>query len=538
MGSIENFDKNVNRDINQFGLYQSELDEIDLADGKKDNQYRGESLFDVLSRYKVSYNKTKNTCTFFEFIKSKNKLDKINNPNPPAEVAQDIIDEIFKFGVAKLDKPISRINANNVVEVIRIYKEKSDEKNTVKGKLIDDESIFEAILDESISDEKKKKYINHIKDKLVERVYKQGGRAEYLGNVFSKAVDAALEKWWPMQSSEKLDQLFNSFLNILDNLQVMNERADVKKSTIDTNWQMLYNICKKLGLNTQDLPGNGHIADGDSIQATGNCLLHARINSLLAIEKGIDYLDNLIVKNKIQGTIAVKLPGAAKMGLPKPTGDGIYVYSIDELANRALETSIGSGDYTALICAIEDARKEASGNQNATSVASSCDISMDELLFAKESTKLIYQSKNDAKLGFRLAVAKREYDKAVKSKDNNLIETSRQRYFNLKKVEQSRCADYSEVKSKFDSGNIALSTGVNKNQIIKGMRNGREITLLDKHAYAVVKMDKNMVTLKESNNPKSLITISKEEFLKMSCYYIELFDNNGQVVTDDLNSES
>ena len=77
-----------------------------------------------------------------DFFKSIKKIS-------PQGIAQDLIDEIFG-GRANLDEIMPRINADNVLEVLDEYKKLSDEKNTKLGVKLDDETLIEAILDETI----------------------------------------------------------------------------------------------------------------------------------------------------------------------------------------------------------------------------------------------------------------------------------------------------------------------------------------------------------------------------------------------------
>ena len=125
----------------------------------------------------------------------------------------------------------------------------------------------------------------------------------------------------------------------------------------------------KENLDLDNILGNGKF-DKPTYQTTGNCWAHAGINALISTEAGKVYLDKIIHKNS-NGTISVYLPGAKADGLPTPNGDGIYTYTEKTILDRYEDTSFGDGDYTALMLAIEDYRKEAQNDPNATSESGS-----------------------------------------------------------------------------------------------------------------------------------------------------------------------
>ena len=83
--------------------------------------------------------------------------------------------------------------------------------------------------------------------------------------------------------------------------------------------------------------------------------------------------------------------------------------------------------------------------------------------------------------------------------------------------------DWTGLKERFESENYAFTVGVQAGQVIKGFREGKEITLLDNHSYAVVGIDEMSAILVESNSPESPIKVSREELSKTIIRYIEIF---------------
>lgn len=541
MGFLDNLFKNT--DYNQFGISNAQAKEIDLLDGKDDNKINGKSIFDAIKEARESYDTSENQgMLFFDYLKNIYKKTSVmfdltsgksnfirifGFGNYPAEdVVKEILDEIYKLGKANLDEPINKITSENVVEVLQLYKTKSDEKNTLLGLKLDDESLFEAILDESISKEKKKEYITHIKNMLIEKVDKLNGNAEFIGSTFDKILDKVLESSWGLQDATKLNQLFDAFLTVIDRLDNLNKMNSVNKnSTLNVSLQSLYDFCRANGIDTTDLLGNGKF-DGNAYQMTGNCILHANLNAMLVTDKGRQYLDNLVVKNNDfegNGNITVFLPGALKLGIPKEN-PGYFTYSPIDLMNRAMETSLGEGDYTAIACAIEDCRKLATGNENVSSAENACGISIESLLFAQEPERYFPENDSTTALRTKLERKKKLLQANVSLKEHpeyKKIEAEVKDYEdNLNMI-----VNYENLKEKFDSGNVAITAGIAYGDTIKGICDGKEITLMDDHRYAVIAMSDSTVTLRESNNPESLITVSKEEYVKMTTRVIEIYLN-------------
>ena len=483
-----------NNDYTRLGITADQVKELDLLDGKEDKKLNGKSIFEELNNYYNGYSKTDKKLDFVSYVKSqisKNISFNIGGAffdnTPYDKIADELIEEIFKVGKADLDKPIKKIKPSNVVDVLQNYKYKSDEKNTYFGKKIDNESLFEAILDEAtISNDKKKEYINHIKNSLIKRVEQEGGNAEYIGKIFGEIIDKILENKWPLQDATELDIIFFEFTNIIEHLYTMNKVNSVEKnSRLEVALKNLYNYAREQGLNTSDLFGNGKL-DNNAKQMTGNCVLHAEINAMLVTDKGRQYLNNLVVKDTSYngtGNITVYLPGAKKNGVPKEN-PGYFTYTTRELANRILETSIGDGDLTAIVCAIEDCKKQISGNNNSTSVESTSDISTNEILFIQDK-----------------------------------------KHINFNK------SDFQDFKKLFEEQNHAITSNVLSGQVVKGYRDGAEYTLLDQHAYAVINVLEDKVLLKESNDPNSIIEVSSEEFKKMLTFRIDLRAQYGNVET-------
>ena len=96
----------------------------------------------------------------------------------------------------------------------------------------------------------------------------------------------------------------------------------------------------------QNITVNGQF-DQESMQTSRSCHAHAYVNSLASTDRGREYIESLI-KVDDEGSVHVFLPGNQKQ----------YHYTKEDLFARRWTSSEGDYDMTAVICAIEDARRE------------------------------------------------------------------------------------------------------------------------------------------------------------------------------------
>lgn len=476
-----------NNDYTRLGITKEQAKELDLIDGKEDNKINGKSIFEVVEKAKRDYESSEvnQKKTFIDYLKNFYiPMQSVNFSNlsfkttaDADEVADELIKEIFKFlHSANLDKPISKINSKNVVEVIEKYQEKSRTHNVLTGTFLDaNESLFEAILDENIASSKKSEYLEHIKNALVKKVENLGGDASKISEDFSTAIDNALKNIQGFQSASELNNLFKRFTLIINQLEALNNANKEDDSVELTDNQREIIECfvddyypNTLHINGDDVLGNGRF-DNAALQMAGNCWAHAGINSSLETPIGKQYINNLVVKDKQKGIISILLPGAKEAGLPKPKGDGIYTYSENEIYNSTFSTSAGDGDYTAMMMAIEDFRQESTGNEKATTDAGNA-IEIFRLLFGNK-----YADKNT---------------KIVPADYDTLVEL-----FNSKKYA------------------LYVSAPIG-GELLHGKDMAGE-SLDGSHALSIVSIDpKYGVVLKDSRCPNNPVTVNIEEFLE------------------------
>lgn len=522
MGFLDNLYSNYS-DLKKYGISEEEAKELDMLDGSEDKKLYGKSLFTEIEKFNQEYKEDSKQIDFISYIKNRIRLTDKKENNSANKIAKNLITEIFSLKKSNLSPYIQQINGDNVVEVLEAYKKQSDEKNSILGYKYDNETLFEAILDENIDNKEKKEFIEHIKNALLEKAKNLGGNEDYTGKLFEWTLVQTLTDSWPIQDSKCLDEMYEKFLEAFKEIErLKNCDKENKNFNLKVSLSKVESSLRLYELDSADLYGNGKL-DNPVRQTTGNCVLHSQINSVLTTDKGKEYLNSLISKDNKTGVITIFLPGAKNKNVPKEN-PGYYTYSEADLLNRTLETSIGDGDYTALVCAIEDCRKEISGDTNATSVMSSSNVNMAELLFGKDFTPFIFDKNAQYKVKENIKTCLINLASLEDSDNLELIEKCEKQLASFQEFLKNY-GDYQDLQKGFNSGKLAVRAGLvsKENQIIKGWQEGKEIELPNNHAYTVIQMNNNDVVLTESNEPNKTIVISKNDFEKM---YVSYFDTS------------
>ena len=424
----------------------------------------------------------------FNNSESKFSSDTNLEKNTPSAVAQELADEIFGFGKAKLDKSIAKITSDNVFEVLEEYKKISDKKNSFFGKLIDDETLFEAILDESISKDKKKEYIHHIKTMMTQKITNDQGNTEALSEEFDNAIDNTLKKSWPFQNPDKLNNCAAKFLQIRNQINSLKKASNEKAASKGE----FYNEIKENNLDKTypDILGDGKF-NNNAKQMSGTCWIHGNVNAMIQTKKGREYLNNIIYKNPKNGNISVYLKAAKDEGLPKGKKDGIFTYNEEEIAEATRSRSLGDGDYTALILAIDDYIK--STNNNLFNLSD-----VDDGASPKQFYSIFFDE--DAKSTFLIAPWVNSGDIDVK---------------------------YNEIRKCFEEEQGVISVGLpsSNKYIVRDLNNEEGFfagILPENHAYAIKNMTDKYVYLTDSNHPEKPVKITKETFIE--CFIAGLWE--------------
>ena len=428
-----------------------------------------------------------------------------------AEVAEDLYEDIHQWGTGeKFEKHIKQIKTDNVIDVLKTYAEKSP-----------DESLIEAIFDEVGLDLEKEQIpaVNHIKDKLIERSNNLGVEVSVLNQEFEKAFDEATTGMLAKVGyidTEKLDNLVNEYMNRIDTMEKMDVAARerwLKEQGFSYvhKTEELEKIVEESGHNLDNSLGDGKI-NNPSVQITGNCWAHAGLSAFTATSKGQELINNLVTKRN--GVVSVYLPEAAQKGLPKPNGDGIYTITENEILTGMIEQSVGDGDVTAVMLAIEKYFTESGENEGSEfRTNGNKPYRMFEILTGKKNEvyaiagSYIHGEENGLS---SIKVLDGVSTTLYNGQTNDNMEDAHYQLLQ-KLLAQGEGAVYITFS---DGTNPENETSAESLDLNYAKSDNKKPFISDNHGYAVMKMDDEFVYLKESNNPKVIIKMPKEEFVK------------------------
>lgn len=412
------------------------------------------------------------------------------------DVAKDLYDDIHaktKLGLPttgeNFDEHVKDINANNVLDVLKAYDAKSPK-----------ETLIEAIFDEiGMDKEKQIESVTHIKDALIVRSNNLGIEVSVLNTEFEKAFEDATTGALATVKyidTEKLDKLISEYTKRIDAMEKM-DKAARERYIKENGFTELNNegvaivskIMNNIGINSNDALGNGKI-DNPAMQITGNCWAHSGINAMIAVPKGKEMINNLVTKK--DGVVSVCLPEAAKNGLPKPNGDGIYTFTEWDISRGLITQSAGDGDVTAVMLALDKYFEETGENHGGGNrMDGNTSGRMFEILSGKKSESFSSIKIPDG-VGFTVGCK------------NSFF------YSNLQKlISEGKGAVLCSLNGGAD-GQTSDSTLVGRDHT-EQLKNGNPY-ISGGHAYAITKMDDDFVYLIESNQPDSIIKMPKEEF--------------------------
>ena len=149
------FTLNVDNDFDKsIKPYIELLKTADYKKAKKDLNFSW--------KYFESNEGTEGIDYFYSKLHGDDFLFAVKDPDP-----EDINESRVSQIKNDLDKAIDKIGNNNIIDVLSLYQENANKKNSLLGVKYDKETLFEAILDENISNEKKKEYLTKLMDCLL-----------------------------------------------------------------------------------------------------------------------------------------------------------------------------------------------------------------------------------------------------------------------------------------------------------------------------------------------------------------------------------
>ncbi len=372
--TICEFNRNLSKSYGDSIFNAFEKCDTNLTNGNKgsDNKLTGDEVKNFLS----------------ELSDIEDGLEKIFNEWKKIYYeVQDIYNKIMEvksdgkktqYNEKEYDKAIKSINSENVEELffgthsystlIRIQIETPNFYDD-KGEL-----IYELRSDKKINDDCK-----HVKKAILKWCKKRDVDTSDLdkNDNLEKYIDLMIN----FRDCEKLKKIMNNN-KLTEMQQAINERyekakVDGEKLTGDVSddQKILSGYVDKhnddpkyKGLINQiqtylEDNGNGKV-DKPARQLTGNCWLLAGINALNSTDFGKEFLEKNIIKDNEKHLFAVHIQEAEKKGVPKPNGDGIYIFSEKQVLEMQKEKGLvsGDGDVTAYALAIETYLKESGQN--------------------------------------------------------------------------------------------------------------------------------------------------------------------------------
>ena len=423
-----------------------------------------------------------------------------------SDVADDLYEDIHQLGTGEgFEKHLKQIKADNVIDVLKTYDEKSS-----------NESLIEAIFDEVGLDLETEQMpaIRHIKDKLIERSNKLGVEVSVLNQEFEKAFEEATTGMLAKVGyidTEALDNIVNEYMNRIDMMEKMDVAArerwlEEQGFSYVTKDKKLEQSFEDAGFNLEESLGDGKISE-PAVQMTGNCWAHAGLNAFVATPKGQELINNLVTKRN--GVVSVRLPEAAERGLPKPNGDGVYTFTEQEILSGTTVQSVGDGDVTAVMLAIEKYFTEIGENESLEiRTNGNKPYRMFEILTGKKNDIYVV----DGLYIFSDIEVLDGVSTTLYNGQTNKDNMGDAHYQVLQKLlQRGEGAIYISFSDGTKPENETSAETLDLNY---SKKEGGKPFLFDRHGYAVMKMDNDFIYLKESNNPYVIIKMPKEEFVK------------------------
>lgn len=326
----------------------------DIGDAKsgaiaKDGKLEGEEINTFLGLIESLHVKLKDMFTSWmkDFSKQEKSVDQISNTINDAENG--------KYNEKKYDKAIKNINVDNVME---LFAENSKYGEMIAGNDIQNMNLY---TNNARSKEKVQEDINYIKGVMKEYIAKNNldvyidDNDNNLSEIAAKIRNAQTQKLEIEDSQHKnaIAEQENEQRGIEMTNLLQTSKKDELKSAIEARYNEALTNQEDLISDAENIDfGNGKL-DKTANQKNGSCWIHAALNSIKHNPETKAYIENHIYKDENKHMIAIHLPQAENSGLPKPKGDGVYVFSDKQIAENGVNFSEGDGDVTAYLYAVE-----------------------------------------------------------------------------------------------------------------------------------------------------------------------------------------
>lgn len=415
------------------------------------------------------------------------KMEK--NKKEGEELAKKLIEllstEDSSFGEILLEK----VNSQNLIPLLDVFVDLNNSNTLI-------ETICE-ISDNSI----KEKLLVLIKDKLKQRSSELGIKVKALELSFSHIQEKIIDNDSKDLDSDikKLVKICNSYSKkiknkeqkLLDKASTVTLEEQLKARYKEENFESKFlRFCvegfdklRRLSPSAPDVDflGDGSL-DNNARQMAGNCWLLGMFFSMCATPEGSEIVDSLSVPNG--ANIISIIPEARCNGLKN---GGLFEATVGERIKGTFKHSIGEGDITAYSLAVKKYFTEIGENDG--------DI----------NGNTIYR-------GFEIISG----DKVERYKDANIPMgvgisiniLSKGLYNNMQTLHNNGKAAF-QIEFNVFCNKLKDATLVDHNyKPVEG-----KPFISEKHAYAIVKIEKDFIYLQESNHPDSYIKLTQKEFL-------------------------
>ena len=414
-----------------------------------------------------------------------------------------------KFYFNNIPPSIKKITKDSVVSILLNFK-------TISQNLASEKNIFsERIFYDSIMNDNRRKDLNTVLQCLDSKADEIGiSKLEYQ-TACTRAIDEAFEgfmAWFGILDENKLKNIDNALFEYAEAIRraefrYIQKRDDVENALTstdieqkineafekspwlindDVNYEVQSKLIEEHNLNKEDLFGDGKI-NSPAVQLTGNCVLHATINSIKQSKKGREILGTL--HEKRGGAIAIFLPEAYNNKVGR-NGSGVYIYDKGTLKTAIENLSIGDGDISAFAAAEYD-----------------YNVHMTKKDAIDKDTHHIYR-------GFEILSGKRAkfYDLA-----DDIPSGVGFTYGNVQMFDKLRDL----IRKGEGACTVSFVSGAkNNNYTIDDAQSNnvseKQALISSNHAYSVVNFVGDTVYLQESNTPSKYIKLSREDFFKLT----------------------
>lgn len=317
-------------------------------------------------------------------IKISAKINQLLTSKPKSESKVEKGDVVFSCKNSELPTVVEEPSKSKTKEIFDMVKRWSENPDAVNKKEINqflkniekfsNEELLEllpifknAVYSEMISSKDRAGFFETMKNEIRNRLIAVGAVVSNLQNsgledaliLVNQLEKINLKESFRAENLNKniayIEKSNQNVRQILDNTAKNVDMSEEEVNDIDSWFNKNYLKKNKPGSLSEEefvrrMKGNGFI-DEDAWQVIGNCWAHSEAKSMVVSETGRDIINSHI--KKVKGGHLIYLGKAAKKGLPKDGTPGVFFVTEKEVFKKGSVQSVGDGDLTALLLAME-----------------------------------------------------------------------------------------------------------------------------------------------------------------------------------------